>query len=923
MSAGRATFNSGLLSGADEQKIAIRLCVAFAVVAALAAIFGQRLGFETSLFVTVVAIVWSLCDLLTAVFLLLMSYVTMRPALAVIGAGYIFTGLLTWPYLLTYLSLVKMAAPPLGDQQVSAMLYIIWHVAFALVVIVATRFERFAPRIALRSRALAFAFAAAGGAIAAAALVGLAVYAWRASLPVFIVHGIFQRAYWAVGIPLVIFSSAAGCIVLLTQKRDRSRLTTWLSVALFTSLLDGLLNVASPIRSSYSWDVGKLLTVSTAMVLMVFFLLENARLHVRAAENLEDRMSRGAARLRAIWQIATSESTSESAHLQMILDVATAHIRPGPEVLGVLSHLHDGRIVVDAHARHGASPALDVAAAAFAPGRTFLPGDDVHALLDARGCTSFWADSPEVSTCMCTRLGLRSIIGSPIYVGNQTHFIAFYLMSGLSAEPFLDSDVAFVDVVASNVGHRFHQRSQLERLQYQIEHDSLTALYNRTQFLRLGRMKAADGTLFGIIAIDLDKFRGINERAGQMIGDELLIEIAARLRHVDERDIVARLGADDFAVLLVSDTGDSLEERLGRYESAFREPFHTGDRDGKVFLGVAASLGGARLVPGTKFDEAFFNANVALDAAKSAGGAAGMAFGPELEHSALERILESKEVRAALHNDEFVLQYQPTVDMITRSIVAAEALVRWQHPTRGFLPPSAFLGSVKRANLLAEMTSWVMRRVARDLERSKLPPEFRVYFNVPAQVLESESFLGQLETLLGDYPMLTHRLGVEVTESEVMSRVERAIETLQGVRRLGIRVAIDDFGTGYSSLSYLKRLPIDSVKLDKSFIDGLPDDEGDIALAKMFLALTKQFNFVSVAEGVENENQARWLQEHGCMVAQGYLFSKPIPFRDLIALLGRHPAMTNEGFGSRVEPNPSLLLVGQTGFEPATPSPPD
>jgi len=711
---------------------------------------------------------------------------------------------------------------------------------------------------------------------------------WRASLPVLILHGIFQRAYWAIGIPLVILASAAGCVVLLTQKTNRSRLTTWLTVALFTSLLDALLNVVSPIRSSYSWDVGKLLTVSTAMVLMGFFLLENARLHLKTSQDLDDRTSRGAARLRALWQIATSESASESAHVQMILDVATAHIRSGRDVLGVLSHLQDGSIVVDAHARQGTSPALDVATAAYAPGRTFSLTDDVHALLDTRGRTSFWTDSPDLLTDSCTTLGLRSIIGSPIYIGNQTHFITFSLIDDLSAEPFIESDVAFVDVVASNVGHRFHQRSQLERLQYQGEHDSLTALYNRTQFLRFGRTKAADGSLFGIIAIDLDKFRTINERAGQMIGDELLVGIAARLRHVDERDVVARLGGDDFAVLLVSNTGDTLEQRFRRYESAFRQPFHTGDREGKVFLGVTASLGAAPFVSGkTGFDEAFSNANVALDAAKSAGGAGGTAFGPHLENIALERLLESKEVRAALRNDEFVLEYQPTVEMVSRSIVGAEALIRWQHPKRGRLQPSVFLGSVERANLLAEMTSWVMRRVARDLEGSALPAGIRVYFNVPAQVLETESFLGQLEALLSAHPVLANRIGLEITESAVMNRVERAIVTLQSVRRLGIRVAIDDFGTGYSSLSYLKRLPIDVVKLDKSFIVGLPDDESDIALAKLFLALTKQFNLISVAEGVENESQAIWLQEHGCIVAQGYLFSRPVPFENLIALVGQ------------------------------------
>ena len=882
------TAGSTLTASKYERRIAFWMSVAFAAVAVLAAIFGQHHGPETSDFVTVVAIVWSLCDLLTAFFLLMLAYTSGRPALAVIGGAYGFTGLLTWPYLAGYLSNVKMAVPPLGDQQVPAMLYIIWHCLFALLIIAANRYERLGPRIVPRRSVLPVVFVTVGSAIAAAALVGSAVHVSRPSLPIFIAHGIFQQAYWEIGIPLIIVLSAAGCILLLAQKTDRTRLTMWLAVALFTSLLDALLNLASPIRFSYAWDTGKLLTASTAMVLMSFFLFENVRLHLRMSEDLDARSNRGAARLRALWQIATSESASESAHVQMILDVATAHIRPGRDVLGVLSHLADGGIVIDAHTRLGRSPALDAAAAAYAPGRAFSMTDDVHALLDARGRTSFWGESRDLSMYNCTTLGVRSIIGSPIYIGNQTHFIMFFLSDDLVDEPFIEADVAFVDVVASNIGHRFHQRSQLERLQYQIEHDSLTALYNRTQLLRIGRTKAADGSLFGIIAINLDAFRRVNEHAGQMIGDELLVEIASRLNHVDERDVVARLGADNFGVLLLSDTGDTLEQRLAHYESAFREPFHTGDREGKVFLGVTASLGAARFVAGTtRFDEALSNANVALDAAKSAGGAMGTTFGPQLEDSALERLLEAKELRAAMHNDEFVLEYQPTVEMVTRSIVGAEALIRWEHPTRGRLQPSAFLGSARRANLLAELTTWVMRRVARDLERSALPGGIRVYFNVPAQILDSESFLGQLEALLSEHPVLANRLGLEITESDVMSRIERAISTLQSVRRLGVRVAIDDFGTGYSSLTYLKRLPIDIVKLDKSFIDGLPDDESDIALAKLFLALTKQFRFISVAEGVETESQAIWLQEHGCLIAQGYLFSRPLAMDDLVALAGR------------------------------------
>jgi EAL domain-containing protein (putative c-di-GMP-specific phosphodiesterase class I) len=285
------------------------------------------------------------------------------------------------------------------------------------------------------------------------------------------------------------------------------------------------------------------------------------------------------------------------------------------------------------------------------------------------------------------------------------------------------------------------------------------------------------------------------------------------------------------------------------------------------------------------FEEALARADVALDNAKEHGGARGIVFGPDLETVATQRVLERDAVLAALHNEEFVLEYQPTFRMTTREIAGAEALLRWDHPTRGRLQPFAFLSAVRRANLLTEVTSWIVARIARDFAGVAVPSGLRVYFNAPAHALESETFLLGLEETLAAHPGFADQLGIEITESEAMNRVERAIEALERIRRLGLLVAIDDFGTGYSSLSYLKRLPIDIVKLDKNFIDGIPDGANDVALAEMFLTLTRQFSLISVGEGIETERQAAWLLEHGCMIGQGYLFARPLPLGALLELL--------------------------------------
>jgi diguanylate cyclase (GGDEF)-like protein len=848
-------------------------------------VFGKALGPDTAGVLPLVAVVWSLCDLLTALLLFVEFYSSGRFTLALIATAYAFGGLLTWSYIASYMAITRSLAG-LGEQQVPATLYLAWHALFALVVIAATVYEKDRERILARAVVPRVTLAMGAGVIVAAAGFAAIVRADANALPIFVVHGLFRSPYWGAGVPLVVTLTVVAIAALCIRFRPQHGLMLWIAVALFTSLLDAVLNLVSPIRSSYAWDAGKIVTVATSAIVMIFLLLDVIRMLVQSTRTIELRTSRGASRMRALWQIATTDGLSEADHIQMILETAAANIRSGRDVLGVLGRLDGDTVVIDAIARQVRSSNRD-AAAAYAPGERIALDRDLFSVVNERGRTCAWHDDRELAGLICTAAGLRSIIAAPIYIGNQTSFVFFALTDAMSDEPFIESDIAFVDVVASNISHRFHQRTQLERLQFQIEHDSLTGLYNRTQFNRFGRLAAMDGSLFGIITIDLDGFRTINEQAGQMIGDELLLEIASALRAAGKDDVVARLGGDEFAVLLLaSGTVETLATRLHAYESVFHRPFHTGDRDGKVFLNVTASIGAAHFGrERLSFEEAVTNAGIALDHSKAAGGNRGTIFGADLEYVALERSLERTEINAALVNDEFVLEYQPTFEMNTRTVVGTEALIRWDHPLRGRLPPAAFLSAVKRANALGAMTAWVIRRVARDLLAEPLPAGMRCYFNVPAQILDSDSFLNTLQQTLEAHPQLAQKLGLEITESEVMDKVERAIETLKVVRRLGLTVAIDDFGTGYSSLSYLKRLPIDVVKLDKSFIDGLPEDQNDTALASMFLALTKQFALVSVGEGIETEQQAAWLNSHGCMIGQGFLCSKPIPYRDLIALI--------------------------------------
>lgn len=392
-----------------------------------------------------------------------------------------------------------------------------------------------------------------------------------------------------------------------------------------------------------------------------------------------------------------------------------------------------------------------------------------------------------------------------------------------------------------------------------------------------------------------------------MIGDEILVEVSANLDGVSENDIVGRFGDDDFGVLLKVDANAKpLIARIAAYERTFDEPVHTGDRDGAIRVQINASIGAAPMEPGaSSFEEIVARADVALQVSKGEGGNCATIFNTDLQSLVIERSLERAQILEAMESDAFVLEYQPMFELKTRAMIGAEALVRWRHPTRGLLAPAVFLPTVKREDLLGELTTWVMRRIARDFKGGPITHAFRCYFNVPSSVLESQSFTTHLGQLLFGNPALDQHLGIEITESEAMLHVDRAIEAMKRTRGLGVLVSIDDFGTGYSSLSYLKRLPIDVVKLDKSFITGIPTDTKDLALAKLFLGMTRQFSFVSVGEGIENQDQADWLLAHGCMIGQGDYFAKPMAWSNMVMLLEGGCMRTDrveryvDGFGER------------------------
>jgi diguanylate cyclase (GGDEF)-like protein len=607
---------------------------------------------------------------------------------------------------------------------------------------------------------------------------------------------------------------------------------------------------------------------------------------------VEGEAAKRANRIRAFWEIASESAPVEGDTLRNILATAAATIRPGKSILGALSHLESETVIVDQVSNLAA---FSDGAYIVRTGATFPLKQTILSLLPPSGGTRFWDDLRTLKErgLIAQEIGWRCFIGTLTTIAGRTYYISFGSTEPMIDEPFAEDDVAFVEVVASFVASRITQQMQFEKIQFEIEHDALTGLQNRVQFRNAVREEIAARRSFAIALADIDGFRHVNALEGHQVGDDVLVEIARALNALAEQDLVARMSADEFGILLPGSAA-SAGSSIGRYSELFHKPFRIGNHKGTNVLAVSASIGVARFPEdGGSVEDLIRCAAVALKVAKSGGGSATIHFDHAMEALAQESHLRFVELSDAIEKDELALVYQPAFDLATRVFLGAEALVRWDHPTRGRLAPGEFIEFADRNGLMAPLSSWVLDRVVRDISSSEgsLPAGFRIYINLAASMLEDVPFISKLNELLQASPALAGHLGVEVTETAAMGNVERSMYTIELFRRWGLSIAIDDFGTGYSSLSYLKQLKVDVIKVDRSFVMGLPDDERDAALTDMLLRIGDRFGFVTLAEGIETEAQAAWLLEHGCRLGQGYLIARPGPFADLLRGIGNavHP----------------------------------
>ncbi|MFZ2853173.1 MAG: EAL domain-containing protein, partial [Rhodocyclaceae bacterium] len=417
-----------------------------------------------------------------------------------------------------------------------------------------------------------------------------------------------------------------------------------------------------------------------------------------------------------------------------------------------------------------------------------------------------------------------------------------------------------------------------ERLNHLANHDALTGLPNRNLLndrLAHAIARRSDG-MAAVLFLDLDRFKLINDSYGHDVGDELLKAAAARLAAcLRNEDTVARLGGDEFVVLLEDLPGtDTAASIAAKIASRLAEPLIVGGRE----LPIAASIGIA-LYPrdGCDAQNLLKNADTAMYRAKEAGGGRFCFFAGEMNAHALQRLTLENELRHALDGGELEVFYQAQVAMTNGRLLGAEALVRWRHPLKGLIPPADFIPIAEETGLIVALGEQVLRSTCRQIVdwQQRGLPALTVAVNLSPRQFQQPDLVAVIAGILAETGADPARIELEITESAAMQNADCAVAALRQLRAMGVSLAIDDFGTGYSSLSYLKRFPIDKLKIDRSFIQGIPGDGDDTAIVQAIVAMAGSLGLRLIAEGVENEAQRAFLETLGCTTAQGYLFGRP------------------------------------------------
>jgi len=476
--------------------------------------------------------------------------------------------------------------------------------------------------------------------------------------------------------------------------------------------------------------------------------------------------------------------------------------------------------------------------------------------------------------------GVRSVAVLPLMASNEP--VGVLALYASEIEFFHEEEIKLLTDLTSNISFALDHIEKEKKLNYLAYYDVLTGLANRSLFLeRLApymRSAVSSGHKLALFLIDLERFKNINDSLGRPAGDALLRQVAEWLtRNVGDANLLARVGADHFAVVLpdVKQEGDVTRLLEKTMEALPQHPFQLNDAEFRI----AAKIGVA-LFPddGANADTLFKNAEAALKKTKTSGDRY-LFYTQKMTETVASKLTLENQLRQALEKGEFVLHYQPKVSLANGKLTSAEALIRWNDPRTGLVPPGRFIPVLEETGLIYEVGRWALHKAIEDYLRWRNAglAAVPIAVNVSPLQLRHRNFIAEIKGAIGIDAHAAAGLELEITESLIMEDVKHSIASLQAIRAMGVSIAIDDFGTGFSSLSYLSKLPVDTLKIDRSFVNDMTTAPEGLALVSTIINLARSLKLKVVAEGVETEEQSRLLRLLSCDEMQGYLFSKPVP----------------------------------------------
>jgi diguanylate cyclase (GGDEF)-like protein len=606
----------------------------------------------------------------------------------------------------------------------------------------------------------------------------------------------------------------------------------------------------------------------------------------------EERSRNHADRLEASWQIVNDTVLSDAERWLAMLSHAAASIWPGYGYRGTLWRIHGEEMTCEAI---GEAPGHALTPAAIEVGTTIpvassAVGLTIQADMKSRSWDDLQASEPQLKS---TRSGdIRSAIVTTFQAGGSTWALSF--ASGrLTGKPLGNLDHAYLDVLASYFASHVERRWQDERYRFEREHDVLTGLLNRSQFRSQADAASPAGTSYALATFDVSAFHEINESYGHSMGDAVLVDVANVLLEIARSDeIVGRLGGDLFAVYLANRSPGYVRGRVLDFAAAFARPFAPAGTGGKAAMIVRTARIGVAIAPddGNDIDTLISRSGAALAIAKGREPGAIVYYETSMERDARVRITLRSELVEALAQDQFTLYYQPHVELGTGRVTGCEALIRWNHPTRGVVAPFHFIPFAEETGFITSIDAWVMRHAFEAAARfGASRPDFRLYFNLSGRQASTLSIVREfVRAARAGVPL--KNVGVEITETDAMRNVAATRRVLRALRRLNVRTAMDDFGMGYSSLSSLKQLPVDIVKIDRSFVSGVTSNRDDAAMAETIISIAEHFEFESLGEGAETQAEIEWLRNHSCRYVQGYGICHPLPLEAFEAWLADYDA---------------------------------